>query len=133
DQQALVARIGHVYAAVRADGDPTRAIHLRIPTRVFVGAGVREADERAPRRQELAAAVELLDAVVPGVGYVHVAGLVNGYAAWPGVRAGLVDGVELGVSVALRAPLGQVVALAVVFLDAVVGGVHHVHVPVDVA
>src|SRR5205823_3902434 len=77
---------------------------------------------------ELAAAVELLDAVVPSVGNVDIAGLVNRDATAGFAGVVLADGVELAVAGALGAEGGDEVTLAVELLDAEVGRVHHEHV-----
>jgi hypothetical protein len=118
-EHALVACVDDPHVAVRIDGDAPRSEELqglRLP--------LTNLQERAaPGLLELEAGVELLDAVVPGVGHVDVALAVHGHA--PGL-------VELALSAASTAECAQEVESAVELLNAVVAAVGHVDVPFGV-
>src|SRR2546427_92665 len=97
--------------------DRASTVHPDAIGEVELSARVAEA---APRHDELAAAVELLNAEIGAIHDVDIApGVVNRYA--PG-------GIELPLAAALPAPLGQVAThLGIEPLDPVVVGVADVH------
>jgi hypothetical protein len=114
---AVVVVVGHQHLA-RVRGDAAR-----------VGELSRAGALRAPLQRFAAAERESLDAIVARVGHVHVfARHRHAAAGGLGVILGGPER-ELPESAAPVAPRGQEVPVRVELLDAIVLGVHHVHVP----